>query len=110
VKRGEHLVFGVGPRNFSSIDINAIELPEPLKNQGFKLSHAHHLYLNRLVEEGVVGLGAFIFFLTLVATALYRDWRAGDWRTGWIAPSRVAVCIAGLFNGAFNEHAIWRWR
>jgi len=110
VKRGEHLVFGVGPRNFSSIDINAIELPEPLQNQGFKLSHAHHLYLNRLVEEGVVGLGAFLFFLALVATALYRDWRAGDWQHWrWIAAfgALLVPCIAGLFNGAFfNEHAI----
>jgi O-antigen ligase len=109
VKRGEHLVFGVGPRNFESIDVNAVERPERLRKE-FKLTHAHQMYLNRLVEEGLFGLGVFLFFLALVATALLRDWRAGDWqRWTWIAAfgALLVPCIAGLFNGAFfNEQAI----
>jgi O-antigen ligase len=109
IKRGEHLVFGVGPRNFQSLDPNAVERSERLRKR-FKLTHAHQLYLGRLVEEGLFGLGAFLFFVSLAATALFRDWRAGDWQHWrWIGAfgALLVPCIAGLFNGAFfNEQAI----
>ncbi|GAB4511981.1 MAG: hypothetical protein Tsb0026_15570 [Sulfuricaulis sp.] len=108
--RGEHLWFGVGPKNFQSIDVAAVVLPEQLKPGGFHLTHAHNMFLNKLAEEGVFGLGALLVFFGLVAVTLMRAVRSGGWRRWtWIAAvgALLVPAIAGSFNTPFyQEHAL----
>lgn len=110
LRRGEHLWFGVGPKNFQSIDAGAVPLPEPLRPGGFRLTHAHNMFLNKLVEEGVFGLAALLLFFGLVAAALLRGARAGGcYRWTWIAGvgALLMPAIAGSFNTPFQqEHAM----
>ncbi|BAV34962.1 hypothetical protein SCL_2685 [Sulfuricaulis limicola] len=110
LQRGEHLWFGVGPKNFHSIDADAVPLPEPLRPAGFRLTHAHNMFLNKLVEEGIFGLAALLLFFGLVAAALIRGARAGGChRWTWIAGvgALLMPAIAGSFNTPFQqEHAM----
>ena len=109
-KRGEHPWFGVGPKNFHFIDATAVALPEQLQPGGFRLTHAHNMFLNKLVEEGIFGLGALLLFLGLVAASLMRRARSsGLHRWTWIAAigALLMPAIAGSFNTPFyQEHAL----
>ena len=110
LSQGDAVVFGVGPRNFSSIDIPTLALAPPVEVPGQKLNHAHNLFVNKLVEEGVVGLAAFLLFLGMAAWRLARDRRrsrAVDW-TWFAALGAILVpSIAGSFNTPwYQEHAL----
>lgn len=110
LKRGEHLWFGVGPKNFQSIDADAVPLPEQLRPGGFRLTHAHNMFLTKLIEEGIFGLGALLLFFGLVAAALIRGAMAGGTRRWtWFAAvgALLMPAIAGSFNTPFyQEHAM----
>jgi O-antigen ligase len=109
LKRGEHLWFGVGPKNFQSIDAAAL-LPEQPRPGGFHLTHAHNMFLNKLVEEGIFGLSALLLFFGLTAVSLIRSAKSGGlhhWM--WIAALGALLMpgIAGSFNTPFyQEHAM----
>ena len=102
--------FGIGPRNYGSIDRSHLSFDPPLRLPESQLNHAHNLFLTKLVEEGVIGLAAFLFFLGVVAHALATAWRRDawcDWR--WFAAlGALAVpVIAGSVNTPFSqEHAM----
>jgi O-antigen ligase len=110
LRRGEHIWFGVGPKNFQSIDAEAVPLPEHLRPGGFRLTHAHNMFLNKLVEEGLFGLGALLLFFGLVAASLIRSAKSGAFhRWTWIAAvgALLMPAIAGSFNTPFyQEHAM----
>lgn len=109
-KRGDHLWFGVGPKNFQSIDAEAVPLPEQLRPGGFRLTHAHNMFLNKFVEEGLFGLGALLMFFGSVAVALIRGAKTrGVHSWTWIAAlgALLMPAIAGSFNTPFyQEHAM----
>lgn len=106
VSRGDTLIFGVGPRNFSSIDVPGLRDKWP----GQRFHHAHNLFLNKLVEEGIIGLAAFLTFLALAVRRLVSDPsfpRAVGWT--WIAAfgALMVPTIAGSFNTPwYQEHAM----
>ena len=110
LKHGEHPWFGVGPKNFHSIDATAVALPEQLQPGGFRLTHAHNMFLNKLVEEGIFGLGTLLLFFGLVVASLMRRARSGGLhRWTWIAAigALLMPAIAGSFNTPFyREHAL----
>lgn len=110
IERGEHLWFGIGPKNFHSIDVQALTLPEQLQPGGFRLTHAHNMFLTKLAEEGIFGLGALLMFFGLVVTSLMRRARSGGFhRWTWIAAvgALLMPAIAGSFNTPFyQEHAL----
>jgi O-antigen ligase len=110
IAQGDALVFGIGPNNFAAIDHTKMSFDPPLVIGAGRLNHAHNLFLNKLVEEGVIGLAALLFFFGVVVTRLVRDRRTGHWRRWpWFAAiGALAVpVIAGLFNTPWHqEHAL----
>jgi O-antigen ligase len=110
VIRGDSLWFGVGPRNFRSIDPSRLGVERPAATAGIPLFHAHNLLLTKAAEEGLVGLIAFVSLLAVVAHRLTRDWRAGrarDWRWGAALGALMIPAIAGSFNTPwYQEHAL----
>ncbi len=110
VRQGNTLLFGVGPRNFSGIDLGKLRFDEPLDLPGNKLMHAHNMFLNKLVEEGIFGLIAMLAFFIFPARALIRDWRADRWKN-WLWLSGMGALVVPIVSGSFNtpwynEHAL----
>jgi O-antigen ligase len=108
--KGNPLLFGVGPRNFSGIESGKLHFDEPLDLPGNKLTHAHNMFLNKLVEEGIFGLIAMLAFFIFPARALFRDWRADRWRN-WLWLSGMGALVVPIVSGSFgtpwyNEHAL----
>jgi O-antigen ligase len=108
--QGSSPVFGIGPRNFPEIDTKKLEFSPPLTTLFLRPNHAHNMFITKLVEEGVFGLAALVFFFGLVVISLFRDWRAGNWLNWqWFgALGAVTVpSIAGSFNTPWiQEHAL----
>ncbi|HKQ30004.1 MAG TPA: O-antigen ligase family protein [Burkholderiales bacterium] len=109
IERGDAILFGIGPRNYKSIDPKSFNFDPPLQSN-FTPNHAHNLFLTKYIEEGVVGLAAFLFLLLVVAHQLFRDWRADNFRHWpWLAgvAAILVPTIAGSFNTPwYQEHAI----
>jgi len=110
VMQGNKLLFGVGPRNFSGIELSKLRFDEPLNLPGNKLTHAHNMFLNKLVEEGIFGLIALLTFFLFPARALVRDWRAYRWKN-WLWLSGMGALVVPIVSGSFgtpwyNEHAL----
>lgn len=113
VREGGSLWFGIGPRNFRSIDASRLHFDPPLRlseAQRTNLGHAHNLFLTKLVEEGIVGLAALVLFFGLVARGLWRAWRRQEWYDWrWFAAFGAlgVPVIAGSANTPFyQEHAM----
>ncbi len=110
VTQGNTLLFGVGPRNFSGIELGRLHFDEPLDLPRNKLEHAHNMFLNKLVEEGIFGLIAMLAFFAFPAGALFRDWRADRWKNRlWLCGmgALVVPIVSGSFNTPwYNEHAL----
>ncbi|HKC54161.1 MAG TPA: O-antigen ligase family protein [Burkholderiales bacterium] len=110
ISQGGTLLFGVGPRNFAGIDLSKLRFDRPLDLPDNKLTHAHNLFLNKLVEEGIFGLAAMLTFFVFVASALFRDWRADRWNNWpWLAcmGALVVPIVSGTFSTPwYNEHAL----
>ncbi len=113
ITQGDSPVFGVGPRNFQSIDASRLHFDPPLRLSEAhlaKLGHAHNLFLTKLVEEGLAGLAALVFLFGLVARNLWRAWRRKEWYDWrWFAAFGAlgVPVIAGFVNTPFyQEHAM----
>jgi O-antigen ligase len=110
VVRGDSLWFGVGPRNFSSLDPLRLGVERPSATAGVPIVHAHNLFLTKAAEEGLVGLTAMLAMFGVVAHRLTRDWLAGrarDWRWGMTWGALVVPVVAGSFNTPwYQEHAL----
>jgi O-antigen ligase len=112
IRQGEAAWLGIGPRNYHSIDLASLRFDPPLRlgEAARKLNHAHNVFLTKLVEEGIVGLAAFLAFWGLVAQRLYAAWRADAWYAWhWIAAWGAAAVslVAGSVNTPFyQEHAM----
>ena len=112
VTQGHTLLFGVGPRNFSGIELGRLRFDEPLylPRNKLTLTHAHDMFLNKLVEEGVLGLTAMLVFFAFPTRALIRDWRADRWKN-WLWLSGMGALVVPIVSGSFgtpwyNEHAL----
>lgn len=110
VAQADAVIVGIGPRNFAAIDRTAMRFDPPLVIGSGRLNHAHNLYLNKLVEEGVLGLSALLMFFGLVIARLVRDRRRGEWRHWkWFAGVGALTIpgVAGLFGTPwYQEHAL----
>jgi O-antigen ligase len=108
VVHGNSLWFGVGPKNFSSIDSFRIGIPPDAI--GYRIEHAHNLFLNKASEEGLLGLTAMLALFGVVAYRLVRDLIAAParyWRAGAAWGALAVPIVAGSFNTPwFQEHAL----
>lgn len=112
-REGDDKLLGIGPRNFGSIDVSRLHFDPPLllnDRERTHLSHAHNIFLTKLVEEGVLGLAALLTFFTIVVRALHMQWRLGrhnDWRWFAALASVTIPNVTGQFNTPFyQEHAM----
>lgn len=109
IQQGEHVLFGIGPRNFSSIDTNTLKIEPPLQYlKGQPLAHAHNLFLTKYVEEGLLGLLAILALFGLMAQRLLRNLMSDRLTWSWWG-ALGALCIP-IINGLvaspwFREYA-----
>ena len=109
---GKDLVWGVGPRNYKVINEMEFVVHNDKLLQMKKYSHAHNLFLTQLIEQGVVGLLAMLYFLLLVFIKIISIWRSDNKISpGWAWYGGLGgfsvPLIAGLFNTPFyQEHAM----
>ncbi|MEK7207286.1 MAG: O-antigen ligase family protein, partial [Pseudomonadota bacterium] len=69
IRQTDSLWLGIGPRNYRSIDLSRLTFDPPLRLPGAQgtLNHAHNLFLTKLVEEGLIGLVAFLSLIGVIA-------------------------------------------
>jgi O-antigen ligase len=112
LKAGDDLIWGVGPRNYESLEHSNIvrNSPELSKIQNF--NHAHNLFLTQLIEQGIIGLLAMLFFFITVLLKILAIWRredAGRHEWPWYAglAGFTIPLLAGMFNTPYyQEHAM----
>lgn len=109
---GKDLAWGVGPRNYKVINEMEFVTGNDKFMQMKKYSHAHNLFLTQLIEQGIIGLLAMLYFFFLVLLKIIAIWRTDpDHSPGWawyggIGGFAIPI-IAGLFNTPFyQEHAM----
>jgi O-antigen ligase len=69
----DHPIFGIGPSVMPNLP------PEKnINRRKATYSHAHSIYLTFLAETGLVGLAAFLFFITRPVYLLRSFWRSQD--------------------------------
>lgn len=106
------LFWGIGPRNYKVInDMDFVTQNDSLAKMK-KYSHGHNLFLTQVIEQGIVGLLAILYFFLLVFLSIIKIWRsAPNHKPGWawyggVGGLSVPV-IAGMFNTPFyQEHAM----
>lgn len=115
----QYPLFGVGMSNYGRISYEKLEGYAATRNEPFDKtrvvlsSHAHSLFINTLVERGVVGLGAVLAVLALWAWSLVRhlpEDRAPPLRWsywGAAATAWIIGVLVGLVNTTLHhEHAL----
>lgn len=111
--QGGHMLLGVGPRNFPSIKADQLRFSKPLVTYPSLWqvpNHAHNLFLTKWCEEGILGLTAFILFLSYIAVNLFRYRpRSEKIHWTWIAclGALTIPIVAGLFNSSFTNEFAW---
>jgi len=109
---GKDLVWGIGPRNYSSIDPLELGIKLESYQRSGKLNHAHNLFLTQWIEQGLVGLLAMLIFFMFVFVRLKNKWpysRTTSRQWVWLAGlgGLLIPVIAGFFNTPFyQEHAM----
>lgn len=109
---GKDLAWGVGPRNYKVINEMEFVTGNDKFMQMKKYSHAHNLFLTQLIEQGIIGLLAMLYFFLLVLLKIIAIWRTNpDHSPGWAWYGGIGgfaiPLIAGLFNTPFyQEHAM----
>lgn len=110
--QGDSVVWGIGPKNFRSINPADLGIDSVFYERAGVIHHAHNLFLTALVETGVVGLAILIGFYYLVGKRLYLQWRyAEEGSPGWTwyagLGGMLVPIVAGSFNAPFSqEHAM----
>ena len=105
------LITGLGPMKYPRIAVSRLHFDPDLQAWPFDLNHAHNLFLNRLVEQGLVGLLLFFAFLGYIGRALFS--RAApeippQWLWVGATGALIVPLIAGLFGSPWaREHAIF---
>lgn len=104
------LFTGIGPMKYPRITVSRLSFSQPLQVWPFDLNHAHNLFLNKLVEEGLIGLGLFLLFLGYIGYAIFTPTARNippQWL--WISATGALIVplVAGLFGSPWaREHAI----
>jgi putative inorganic carbon (HCO3(-)) transporter len=72
--------------------------------------HSHNLFLQVLVETGIVGLTVFVGMLAVFfrSQAMFLR-RARDWRNRVVCAAMVAAAVGFLFQGIF-DHVFYNYR
>jgi O-antigen ligase len=104
---------GVGQRNFGRVYSEYVPQPQAdpyvLRGDGTihtGFSHAHNLYLNLLVTQGIIGLGTFLWLILAAATLSYRTWKSGRDRFARALALAILTALVGYLTlGLFDENS-----
>lgn len=114
ITQKNNLLLGSGPSTFGYIKVEELDFTPPLleyKKTWEKPSHAHNEYMNRWVEQGLVGLGLHIAFLLYIGVCLFRH-RSKVGRICWLWVACLGIfnitVVAGLFNTVFANEIAWQ--
>jgi O-antigen ligase len=105
-------MFGIGPRNYGSIDVNNLKFDPPLKNIAKLQSpnHSHNWLLTKLIEEGIFGLFFILGFWVSVLWILLKH-RKYEKKYHWsfvaCFGAIIIPAIAGLFYSPFRREVAW---
>jgi len=107
----DHKLFGIGPRQFNTIHgTDYATPPEAIRhsNREFnRLSSAHNLFLTKLVEEGLLGLGAMLWLFVLVGKTLWQAQDKRHWLWGVGLAGLVVPYLGSFFNAPFFQEYAW---
>ena len=110
IGRGEHVLLGIGPRNYAKIDEDQLDLAPPLQFDATReITHAHNLFLTRYIEQGLFGLLTLLALLGLMARRLLRDGIRGrtDWSWWGAMGGLLLPVVSGLFNSPWGKDYAW---
>ncbi|MBN4082048.1 hypothetical protein JYT10_00910, partial [Beggiatoa alba] len=110
-KYSDKKLFGVGPRNHPSIDIEELSRRSTsFHSEPFEKPHAHNMYLTKLSEEGLLGLTILILLLVFSLSKLYSH-RKQNKDPQWLFiagfGALVIPCIAGIFYAPYRREVAW---
>lgn len=105
----EHRLLGIGPGNVKFV-VGPYETPK--EAVGGPWGHLHDTFINMLVERGVIGLIAFLAWLSVLAGEFWRASRRKDLSdarrrlalTGFLA--LAGFLISGLTETVYNDEAV----
>lgn len=105
---GSDMIWGIGPKNYSTINPRELGIELSYYQRTGKLNHAHNLFLTQWIEQGLMGLFVMLTFFILVATRLIKSWpycRESSRKWVWISGlgGLVIPIIAGSFNTPFYQ-------
>jgi len=107
----DHKLLGIGPRQFDTIKGTDYATPPASAIQGKReverLSSAHNLFLTKLVEEGLMGLGAMLWLFGLVGKTLWQTQDKRHWLWGVGLAGLVVPCLGSFFNAPFFQEYAW---
>lgn len=99
---GEHPLLGSGPgeRHFQE----TFAQKPYAKGAAEDVKHAHNVYLQLLVETGIIGLAAFLWVLVTMTILAVRRWRRAEsaWSRGIAAG--IAASLSALWVYGFSDH------
>lgn len=104
--QGDAWVLGIGPHNSVTIDYRNMPFDPPIGPLPERLLHLHNMFLTQLVEQGVVGLAAMLFFFGAMVVSIVRDHRRDEWRHwAWFAAvgAVTAAVVAGLVGPRWHQ-------
>jgi O-antigen ligase len=111
--QGENRLLGIGPMNFSSVQVAELRFSSPLVTYPSvwqKPHHAHNLFLTKWAEEGLLGLLALLLFFGWILKELisHRP-RNGKVSWSWVAAlgALIVPVVAGTFNCSFANEFAW---
>lgn len=110
ISRGEHVLLGIGPRNYSKIDEDLLNFDPPLQFEETRdISHAHNLFLTRYVEQGLLGLLSLLALFGLMAHRLWLDGvrRRTHWAWWGALGGLLLPVVSGLFNSPWGKDYAW---
>ena len=112
ISTGNNFFWGIGPRNYQTIDPQKIGIESAFYKRTGEMHHAHNLFLTQWVEQGIMGLLALLTFIFLVIRRLKKSvtyCKASQRQYVWASASGALVVpvVAGFFNTPFyQEHAM----
>jgi len=110
-------LFGVGPQNFKSIQVETLHISPPLLEESIELingapQHSHNWLLTKLVEDGIIGVTLFSYLILFLLYSLWRHRAVNEnecvsWI--WLASfsAIIIAVISGFFNSAFTHENGW---
>lgn len=100
----DHPIAGIGFGAYDELAFSRYGAPyDRIPDERFRKGgwHAHNVFLHILAETGVIGFGAWIFFLYTLALFAVRSWRSSQTEM-----ARSLSAAMGLFLLAFMVHSL----